>query len=233
MIKITLGDEKLPHVEYEKNGIARSFDIDHNTLFDFIQRNCYETKETKKKLDMLVFETPVLPPNTVKYMALPDGKVVLFMQHKESKEDITYHSTKFKQVPFPNLLFMFVFVPRNDEYTLQNKKCFAFKDKVFRETTKLYRFPFSHVQADGEMCYFDGPDRKDLAQMTSFIHNWMRVPFTDHYYNQRDRNKWGLPLRQVFEQSQKKNFDYSKLVEEDVVVQDLVNRTVNMYFPKN
>lgn len=232
MIKITIGDEKLPLVEYEKNGAQRSFHIDHNTLFEFVQKNCYETKTNTKKLDIPVFETPALPPGTVKYMALPDGKIVLFMEKKEFKHNLTYHSTKYKQIPFPNLLFVFVFRPNGDKYILENKRCYAFRDKVFRDTTKLYRFPFSHVQKDGEMCFFFLTEMQDLAQMSSFIHNWLSAAFTDHYYNLENKNKWGWPLRQIFSETQgQSHFNYDKLIEEDYTSVDLVRRFVNVYFP--
>lgn len=232
MIHITLGSEQLPLINYEKNGLKRSFHIDHNTLFEFIQNNCYEKKTEVKKLDIPVFETPALPPGTVKYMALPDGKVVLFMEKKQFWHNITYHSTKFENIPFPNLLFVFVFKPESDKYVLINKKCFAFKDKVFRDTTKLFRFPFSHVQKDGEMCFFFLTELQDLAQMTSFIHNWLSVTFTDHYYNLENKNKWGWPLRQIFNQtSGTTQFDYDQLFEENFTAADLVKRFVNVFYP--
>ncbi|MFE4029245.1 hypothetical protein ACFX4N_24110 [Priestia sp. YIM B13551] len=233
MIKITLGDTQLPHIEYEVNGTKRSWDIDHNTLFEFLQRNCYkEVKRDVKKPEVPVFESPALPKGTVKYMALPDGQVVLFMEQKEGRFDITYHNKPYKKVPFPNLLFVFTFAPTNNGYRITNKKCFAFKDKVFRDTTKLYRFPFSHVQGDGEMCFFFMSELQDLAQMTSFVHNWMAADITDHYYNLKDVNKWGLPLRQIFEETQgKPRFDYTKLHEpKRRCAKDIVASYVNRFF---
>lgn len=232
MITIKLGEESLPHIEYEKDGNKRSFHLDHNTLFEFLNANCFENKVQKKEFDVPVFETPALPEGTVKYMSLPNGNVVLFMEKKESRNDLTYHTTKFTNIPFPNLLFIFVFSPVGDKYTLTTKHCFAFKDKVFRDTTKLYRFPFSHVQNDGQMCFFFLTELQDLAQMTSFIHNWISVSFTDHYYNLENKNKWGWPLRQIFNTTQNEtNFDYDKLIEEEFTVADLVKRTVNVFFP--
>lgn len=233
MIQITLGDESLPHIEYEKDGMKRSFYIDHNTLFQFIQNNCYKTEKVDKKFDMPIFETPALPSNTVKYMALPDGKVILFMEKKEFKHDVIYHESKFSQVPYPNLLFVFTFTPKKEGYVLTNKKCYAFKDKVLRDKTELYRFPFSHVQNDGEMCFFFLTELQDLAQMSSFIHNWISVSFSDHFYNEKDKNKWGWPLRQIFNQTQcQPHFDYDKLYEMNITVHDVVQSIVKTYFPE-
>ena len=232
MIRITLGNEHVPHIEYEKDGQKRSFHVDHNTLFEFIQRNCYETKTVKKGYDTPVFETPALPPGTVKYLALPDGRVVLFMEKKEASHDINYHGTIYKAVPFPNLLFVFLFEPSKNGYRLVNKHCYAHRNHVLRDDTPLYRFPFSHVDASGTMCFFFLNEMKDLAQMTSFIHNWITATFTDHYYNTTDKNKWGWPLRQIFNQTQgKPHFDYDKLFEENLTMKDLVKRYTLFYFP--
>lgn len=233
MIQITLGDEMLPHIAYKKDGVKRSFYTDHNTLFEFIQNNCFQKQTVEKKFDMPVFETPALPPGAVKYMALPDGKVALFMEKKEFKHDVTYHNTSFSQVPYPNLLFVFIFTPQGEKYLLSSKKCFAFKDKVLRDNTELYRFPFSHVQNDGEMCFFFLTELQDLAQMASFIHNWITVSFSDHFYNERDKNKWGWPLRQIFNQTQgQPHFDYEKLYETNLKVNDIAKSIVRSYFPE-
>ena len=233
MIQITLGDQKLPHIEYEHDGLKRSFDIDHNTLFEFLMRNCYESKSTKKKFEMPVFETPALPPGTVKYLSLPDDKVVLFMEMKQKNHNIKYHDTKFDNVLFPNLLFIFVFKPTDGKYVLERKRCFCFKDKVLRDTTKLYRFPFSHVQADGDMCFFFMSEVQDLAQMSSFIHNWMSASFTDHYYSQSTTNNWNTSLRHVFTKLQNETvFDYDKLVESKITVSDIVKQFVKNYHPE-
>ncbi|MEK1828819.1 hypothetical protein AAAC51_06620 [Priestia megaterium] len=72
---------------------------------------------------------------------------------------------------------------------------------------------------------------KDLAQMTSFVHNWMAADFTDHYYNQKDVNKWGCSLREVFQQLDgKQQFDYSKLIPVDLTAEKIVQSTVKRYF---
>ena len=230
MIKITLGDKTLPHIEYEKDGQKRSFNVDHNTLFEFVQNNCFQYRQTEKKFNMPVIETPALPPGAVKYMALPDGRVVLFMEKKEFSHDILYHKTKYKDIPFPNLLFVFVFRPKDDKYLLESKKCFAFKNKVLRDTTPLYRFPFSHVDHSGGMCFFFLTELQDMAQMSSFIHNWISVEFTDHYYNQETKNKWGWPLRQIFNQTQgQPHFDYEKLFEAELTMEDIAKSYANLF----
>jgi hypothetical protein len=83
------------------------------------------------------------------------------------------------------------------------------------------------------MCFFFLTELQDLAQMSSFIHNWISVSFTDHYYNLENKNKWGWPLRQIFNQTQgQPRFSYDKLIEEDYTAADLVKRFVKVFFPE-
>lgn len=233
MIQITLDEGKLPRIDYEKDGTKRNITLSHNTLFSFIENNCYKEKEARQKFSMPIFETPELPPNTVKYMALPDGDIILFMEHKECKHDINYHGTMFKNVPLPNLLFVFRFKPtKNNKYNLLRKSCYAIKNNVYRDSALLYRFPFSHVSSDGGMCFFYQSEFEDLAQLSSFVHIWLSNEFTDHYYTQSGKNKWGWSLRRIFEETQgQPHFDYSKLEETNLTGKDLVDHIVKEFFP--
>lgn len=234
MINIKLETNELPYIEVHTNGAVRAFHTTHNELFNLLMKNCVKEVKTRNEYSLPVFETPALPPNTVKYMALPDGKVVLAMEKKAFKHDISYHNTKFKDVPFPNLLFVFVLTPREDKYLIEEKRLYAFKDKVLRDTTKLYRFPFSHVMLDGSMCFFFLSEVKDLAQMTSFFYNWINVGFTDHYYNSngQGKNYFNMPLRQIFNQTQGKEFEFDKLVEDGNTVKSLMRNYANRYYPE-
>lgn len=234
MITIKLEVDQLPYIEVNTNGATRTFHTSHNELFQLLMDNCVKEEKVRKEYDLPVFETPALPPNTVKYMALPDGKVLLAMEKKAFQYDISYHNTKFNAVPFPNLLFVFLLAPRGDKYVIQQKRLYAFKDKVLRDTTKLYRFPFSHVMLDGSMCFFFLSEVNDLAQMTSFIYNWLSASFTDHYYssNGEGKNLFKMPLRQIFTQTQGKEFEFDKLVEDGNTVQSLMQSYAKLYYPE-
>lgn len=230
MINIQLGNQELPKVSYLKDGKKREFVTDHNTLFHYMKINSYEEV---KKMDykVPVMETPVLPRGTVKYMALPDGTVVLFMEQVAFNWDIQYHNTVYKGVPFPNLLFIFSFVPAgNDTYKISKKKIFAFKDKVLRDTTELYHFPYSHVHLSGDMCYFMDGQINDLAQMSSFIYNWYNASFTDHYYDRNERNGFTIPLRDIFATTGHKRFNMKMLKKCNQTVRSIANTFVTPYF---
>jgi len=234
MITIKLGHpSQLPHIEYQRDGATRSYFIDHNTLFNILQQNCVEVRTSVTEYQTPVFESPALPTGTVKYIALPDGKVMLMMEKKEFRHNVNYHGTIYEDVPFPNLLFVFILRPDGNGYTMHSKKLFAFKDKVFRDSTVLYKFPFSHVTADGSMCFFFMSKVNDLAQLNSFQHNWLAGEFSDHYYsgNGASKNKFNMPLRQIFNETKGKPFQYDKLLEDCITVSGIVNEITKMYFP--
>lgn len=235
MIQITLGDERLPRILYQKDGTERSFEVDHNTLFEFIQRNCFERKETKTKLDLPVFESPVLPSGVVKYMALPDGKIAVFLEQKTFSHDIHYHGTLFKEVPFPNLVFVFTFQPtREGKYRYITRKLYTHKASVLREDTPLFKWPFAHTHGDHSMCFHFENEIKDLAQLCTFVDIWINAEINDHFYsnNGNDRNLWTKPLREIFEETQEtKQFDFDKLVSAKITIRELAGQIVKGYFP--
>lgn len=85
------------------------------------------------------------------------------------------------------------------------------------------------------MCFFFLSEVKDLAQMTSFIHHWLNASFTDHYYsnNGEGKNLFQMPLRQIFTQSQGKEFDFDKLVEDGNTVHSLMKNYAKLYYPES
>lgn len=232
MLTIQLGEQKLPKFLYEKEGNKREFTTDHNTFFDFLQRSCVK-KEKAKTYQLPVMETPVLPQGTVKYMALPDGDVVVFMEKKSFSTTVNYHGTKYKGVPFPNLLFVFRIKELDSgDFMITSKKLFAFKAKVLRDTTELFQFPYSHVHWGGSMCFFDVDRLQDLAQMGTYIYNWYRSEFTDHYYRKEETNLFNLPLRDVFVTTAGKPFDFEKLAALKTTVSDIALTYAAPYFPE-
>lgn len=238
MIQITLGDGKLPHIFYEKDGAKRSFEVDHNTLYDFIQMNCFERKVTKTKLDLPVFETPALPPGAAKYMAMPDGRVALFMEQKTFAPDINYHGTIFKAVPLPHLLFMFVFRPARigDGWEFAERKLFAHKAPVLRDDTELFKWPFAHTYDNNGLCYHFENTIKDFASLSTFVNIWSKAEMSDHFFSRNgvDRNLWVKPLREIFEEtSGTKKFQFDKLLTAKTSMRELANQIVRGYFPEN
>lgn len=205
---ITLDYNSPAKVQIEKNGTQRTLHLNMQDLADYIVSSVKEeSAEPAPPKAEVVMASPSLPPNTIKYARLSDGTDLLFIFHPETKATVTYHKTVFEHVPFPNLVFCFGV--RNNQ--LIKKSVMAYKDRFLRDTTELYRFPYSNVYNGGSMCYFDNHPIQDLVQLQTLPHIWMNGSFNDHLYNQETNNKLNKPLREIFTSSQNKEFDYDML----------------------
>lgn len=211
---ITLEENSPAKVQIEKSGAQRTVFLPLQQVADFIVSSVKEEAEEPAKAEPIVI-SPALPPNTVKYAKLSDGTDLIFTFHSETQADVSYHKDVFENVPFPHLVFCFGI--RNNRIT--QKYVFAYKDRILRDSTKLYRFPYSNVYQSGSMCYHDNEPIHDVVQLQSFSHNWMRLGYNDHLYHQGTSNKLNEPLRGVFEKSQNKLFNYDILADTSLTFQ--------------
>lgn len=205
---ITLQDESPAKVQIDNRGVQRTVFMEMQELASYIVSSVKNESVEYEEKPKLVMASPTLPPNTAKYARLSDGTDILFLFHPETKANITYHKSEFKDVPFPNLVFCFGV--RNEQ--LVTKTVFAYKDRFLRDETELYRFPFANVFDGGKLCYFDNTPIKDLVQLQTFAYTWLNAPFNDHLYNQERCTTLNKPLREIFDTSQGKKFNYDMLV---------------------
>ncbi|KAF2421616.1 hypothetical protein [Bacillus subtilis] len=221
---ITLEDTHPAKVEIEKSGAKRTIYVNMQDLANHIVSSVkMDEVEDRHSVPEVILTSPSLPLNTVKYAKLSDDTDLLFMTYPETSVDVTYHKTVFYDVPFPNLVFCFgVTNNRVSKHMLM-----AYKDRFLREDTQLYRFPFSNVFGDGGMCYHDNSIIHDLVQLQSFPHNWIKQPFNDHLFQQGNNNLLDQPLRELFEQSQSKQFNYDMLRPMGMTFADWTNKILN------
>ncbi|WP_218154803.1 hypothetical protein [Paenibacillus sp. UNC496MF] len=85
----------------------------------------------------------------------------------------------------------------------------CYKDKYLRDTTPLFKFPYSNVHANGALCYFSTEVIKDLVQLQTFAYRWRQVPNNDHLTGQR--TELDASLRELFEMHQDADFNYDIL----------------------
>lgn len=203
---ITLEPNAPAKVETEKGGARRSIYLDNQKLAQLIVSSIKEDLDVKEKVRPITI-SPTLPLNTVKYAKMNDDTDLIFMIYPEVHADITYHRDEFKDVPFPNLVFCFGV--RNNR--VGQRHVFSYKDRILREDTELYRYPFSNVYEGGKMCFHDNQPIHDLVELQSFPHNWIRAPFNDHLFHQDRTTTLNKPLRGLFQGSQGKPFNYEIL----------------------
>lgn len=204
---ITL-DENMPaKVEVQDGNANRSFYLELQNLANLISNSVVDEFDLQNKA-VTVLSSPALPVNTVRYAKQSDGTDLIFIFHEAAQYDVSYHKTTFENIPFPNLVFC-LGVRKN---RLTKRTVYAYEGRFLRDDTPLYRFPYSNVYGNGEMCYYEDVAIKDIVQLQTFAHNWISQPFNDHLYG--SSNKSGKAFRELLETSQNKPFDYSILLSE-------------------
>lgn len=115
----------------------------------------------------------------------------------EGKQIMTYEKTRF-DICTPSILFFFQIV----EERLQSTKVFAIKDKIVKDTSKIYTYPFGNVSLyDGRVCWGLNQLKKikklkDLEEiMTLFINS----PCNSDHYDGKLCCGQDITLRQLFE----------------------------------
>lgn len=214
---ITLEENVPAKVQIDNRGVQRTIFMNMQELASYMVSSVKDESVEVMEKPKVVMASPTLPPNTAKYAKLSDGTDILFLFHPETKANVTYHKTEFKDVPFPNLVFCFGV--RNEQ--LVTKTVFAYKDRFLRDETQLYRFPFSNVFEGGRLCYFDNTPIKDLVQLQTFAHRWLNATFNDHLYDEQRCTLLNKPLREILEMSQGKEFDKDMLVPLNVRFQEM------------
>jgi|SRR5579875_723770 len=204
-VTITISEQSLPRIEYQNaNGLKRGFFVHHDQLIGFLQSATNDRDIEDHGSPLMV--TPALPPNCVKYAFLSNDSHALFVTAPEISVNVKYHATEFENVPFPKLVF--AFIVRNE--ILTKAYVAVYKDLFLRDNTKLYHFPYSNVYTDGQLCYWSNEKFKDLVQLQTFHHRWVQEPNSDHLFRQ-SLTTLNKPLRELFDISQNKPFDYSIL----------------------
>lgn len=149
-----------------------------------------------------VVRSPVLPKNCVFYLEELDGTKVVGIEVPKDRHHITYHETSFQNVGFPRMLF--AFYVHGEE--IKRMEICAVKDKVIKETTKLYHYPFSNVHDNFTPCWITRPkDIKNLSDLATIPYLFLSAPNNDHLYN-------GVNLRERFANLQERDFDDRELV---------------------
>lgn len=206
-VTIVLKENELPKVQYEYNGIKDTTHTDIVSLIEFLNGSVVDNTFEEIQLETPLIVSPSLPVGTVKYTKLASDTDVIFLAVEGRSHDVKYHTSEFKQVPYPNMVFCFGVRAGS----LTKRFVAVYKDRFLRDDTELYHFPYSNVHKSTELCYFDYIKIEDMVQLQTFPHLWMNVPNNDHLYIQGVTNLTEKPLRELFQNSQNQKFDYDIL----------------------
>ncbi|GAK41967.1 putative PRTRC system protein B [Paenibacillus sp. TCA20] len=203
-VKIELHPEKMPLLIIEDNGVKTTKYVYADQIIDMLQSSTGGKEFTS---DRVVLTSPALPQNTAKYAQSEKGTNYLFITVEETTHDVKYHDFSFESIPYPKMVFAFAVAGK----TLISAYVAAYKDLSLRDTSELYRFPYSNVYDSGKLCYWTNELVHDLVQLQTFPYQWREVPNNDHIYFSGETNKIKDTLYNVFDMFKNKPFDYDIL----------------------
>ncbi|WP_067923978.1 hypothetical protein [Alicyclobacillus shizuokensis] len=221
-VVITLDDEHLPLIEFDDDGVKRSFHITTDRLLHYIELSSIEPSESSAQQYELVAASPTLPPGTVKYAKMGDESEWVFLTWEGGQFDVVYHTDTFHQVPYPKMVFAF----RVKGERLVHAAVCCYTDQFLKDDSPVYQFPYSNVHHGGMLCYFDNEKVKSLTQLQTFPYRWVQTPNNDHLYIQGRSNQTGWPLRQVFDTFQGGEFDNDILTPLNLTFSEWAEKTI-------
>lgn len=213
---IYLETNKMPKIEYENGILTRTVNVTMHDLIEsiFSSFDDVEVDENEKvKREKSLFISSALPMNTVKYAKYDGGTEMIALAYPATQHDVMYHTTEFKQVGFPNLLFVF----KLKDNRLTTKRVYCYKDKFIRNETELYTYPYANVFEHNDMCFYlpGDHDIKDLVQLQTLPHIWRNTVMNDHLYNPL-RTSLNVALRELLQVFENKPFNHDILVKKTI-----------------
>lgn len=145
-----------------------------------------------------VVKSPILPKSCLMYQENLDGTEIAVIEVEKQRFDVTYHTTSFRNVGHPKLLFEFGLRLNKVAFC----RVYAVKDAIVKPSSKLYRYPYSNVFEDFGACW---PDLRniavqDLSRLSTLPYLFIKSPSNDHAYR-------GKNLRELFASLQNRDFD--------------------------
>lgn len=135
-----------------------------------------------------------MPKDIVYYQKdLISETVVIKVQRERRK--VRYHDVEYKQVGHPEMLFYF----RIQNQRISKIKIACVKDKILKEDTRLYHYPYSNVFGDHRVCWSYGEYKIDsLDKLQHIPYVFLSTPNNGHVNPQ---------TRMLFEKYQNAEFD--------------------------
>lgn len=153
-------------------------------------------KMVEKNIEINTVRTGVLPDRCVSYTENMDGTKYVVMDLGKFRMDLTYEKTKYEDFPIPRLLFGFVI---NKDFKITRVKVAVADMGPLRETTKLYKYPFSNVSGFN-MCIGSNsmPKIKALRQLNGIPYYIYAMPDNNDHYSP-ERTKLNMEYRNMLE----------------------------------
>jgi hypothetical protein len=167
----------------------------------------------------------LLPKGCISYAAHDNGNKDICILHAESRADISYFGTKYKDFPLPRLVFGFSL---SKEGRVSSCKLGVIaNDSMLKPETKMYHYPLSNVSGF-HLCTGNNtfPKCNSLHTLASLPYYIMAMPNNNDHFKPA-LNKPKLEMRDLLELMKDKEpaFYYSDvLMPNGAVLNDFINR---------
>ena len=170
-------------------------------------------------------DTGLLPEGCIK-VVMEKKFTYYFIRYPELYADFQYFDTEYRHFPIPRLVFGFKYMP--DAHKVAGCSVCVVKDERLKESTVLYRYPFSNVSSNGLICLCNNslPVYKDTSRLHTLAGYILRMPNNNDHYS-KDDNRLHAEFRDLLEQMKTKtpsHYYTDVLVESGQTLKDFLSR---------
>ena len=165
----------------------------------------------------------LLPKNCISFNAFDDGDKEVVLVYPESRADISYFGTEYKNFPLPRLVFGFKLIAEGRVSScklgvVENKK-------TLKPDIKMYHYPLSNVSGF-HLCTGNNalPKCTSLHTLSSLPYYIMSMPNNNDYFK-ASNNMLNLEMRDLLEllKNKEPSFYYSDiLIPNGAVLNDFI-----------
>ncbi len=148
----------------------------------------------------------LLPKNCISFTSYDNGDRDVVLLHAESKANVSYFGSEYKDLPLPRLVFGFR-ITKEGRVTSCRLGVIA-NDEIIKPNTKMYYYPLSNVSGFA-LCTGSNvlPKCTSLCTLTSLPYYIISMPNNNDHFKPAN-NKLGYEMRDLLELLKDKQPEY-------------------------
>ncbi len=199
---IRINDNGRVIVETENRGVKSFKQITPDSLAECINQSLLRG----------AVHTGLLPKNCISFSAYDNGNKEVVLLHAESRADISYFGTEYKNFPLPPLVFGFCIT--QEGHIASCKLGVIENSNRINPNTKMYYYPLSNVSGF-HICTGNNtfPKCTSLHTLTSLPYYILSMPNNNDHFN-HSFNKQNMEMRDLLEllKNKEQAFYYSDIL---------------------
>ena len=199
---IRIGSDGRIMVEKDDGGVKRFKQINPDTLVECINKSMLRG----------AVHSGMLPKNCISFSAYDNGSRDVVLLHAESKADISYFGTEYKDFPLPKLVFGFRL--SKEGRVSSCRLGIIDNNDMLKPDTKMYHYPLSNVSGFN-LCTGNNtfPKCNSLHTLGSLPYYIIAMPNNNDQFRPSN-NRLGLEMRDLLEllKDKEQNCYYSDIL---------------------